>query len=261
MNNLVKDFKLGKDLKGYRQVVFELSDATEVLDEKGIVVGNSLQYDDEAIETNSYKKSETKVNKEENINKNNYEITKSIMQKRLDSLGIEDYTISLDNKTGRIYLQIPEDSKTDRVVSNITEKGNFEIKDSEDGTVHISGKNIKKVSTMYNTTETGTTVYLHIQLDKEGTEILKDISTNTYAKLPETSSEDENTASENTTDEDANESTKNETENKEEKDKSDDKSDEDKKDEENCTNCRSGTCSDCCGYIWCQTNSENESSG
>ena len=226
MKNIIKDFKLSKDLKGYRQIIFEVSDATEVLDEKGLVVGNSLQYSDSDIEANSYQKSETKVNKDEDINKENYELTKTIMQKRLDALRIDDYTISLDKETGKIYLQIPEDENADRVVSNLAEKGSFEIKDSEDGTVHISAKHIKKANAMYNTTETGTVAYLLIQLNKEGKDILKDISTNQYAKIEETTDENE------ISDEAENETAENETDNSEDKEsENENEEDEENKDE------------------------------
>ena len=64
MENVVKDYKFSKDFTGYRQVVFEVSDALEVTDADGKLVGNTDQYDDSAIESNSYKKTDVKVNKE-----------------------------------------------------------------------------------------------------------------------------------------------------------------------------------------------------
>ena len=183
MENRVKGYDLTKDLSGYRQVMFELSDATEVLDKDGQVVGNTDTYDDETIKSNSYKKSKTPVNKAEDLKKENYETTKTIIEKRLNSMEIQDYTLSLDKQTGKMYLQLTEDGVTDRVVSNILETGSFEIKDSKDGTVHITKNHLEKASALYNTTETGTTVYLHMQLNKEGTAILKDLSTNKYATI------------------------------------------------------------------------------
>lgn len=185
MENIIKGYDLTKDLSGYRQVMFEISDATEVLDSDGHVVGNTDNYDDDAIEKNSYKKGKTPVNKDEDLKKENYEITKNIIEKRLNLMGIEDYNLSIDKSTGKIYLQLTEDSATDRVVSNIIETGSFEIKDSKDGTIYISKDKLKKATAMYNTTETGTIVYLHMQLDEEGTSILADLSTNKYASIEE----------------------------------------------------------------------------
>lgn len=195
MQNIIKGYDLSKDLKGYRQLIFELSDATEVKDSDGKVIGNTDQYDDETIKSNKYKKTKTLVNNEEELNKENYEKVKEIIEKRLDLMSVEDYQLSLDKNSGEIYVQLPEDTSTDRIVSNILETGSFEIKDSKDGTVYITNQNLKKVSAMYNTTEAGTTVYLDIQLDKQGTSILKDLTTNQYAKIVET----EETADENKT--------------------------------------------------------------
>jgi len=211
IKNIIKGYDLTKDLSGYRQIIFELSDATEVLDKDGKLVGNTDQYDDEAIKTNSYKKSKTPVNKAEDLKKENYESTKKIIEKRLDLMDIQDYTLSIDKPTGKMYLQLTEDSFTDRVVSNILETGSFEIKDSKDNTVYITKNHLKSASAMYNTTETGTIVYLHMQLNKEGASILKDLSTNQYAKIDTTSET----------------ATKNETSSKESKE--DDKSEEKEK--------------------------------
>lgn len=219
MENIIKQYEYTKDLSGYRQIMFEISEATEVLDSEGKVIGNTDQYDDETIKSNKYKKSKTAVNKEEALNKENYELSKKIIENRLDLMGIEDYTLSLEKETGKMYLQIPEDSNTDRVVSNIIETGSFEIKDSEDNTIYLTNKNLKKASAMYNTTETGTTVYIHMQLDKEGTAVLKELSENQYATVPE--SNDENTTSE---EEQKNETSKEETGSKKD-DKKDDKKD------------------------------------
>ena len=39
--NQVKEYQLDTDLSGYREILFEISDATEVLDKDGNVQGNS----------------------------------------------------------------------------------------------------------------------------------------------------------------------------------------------------------------------------
>ena len=199
MENIVKDYSLSKDLEGYRQVIFDVSDATQVQDESGNVVGDTNTYDDDTIESYKYKKTDTPVNPEDVLKTENYETSKSIMENRLKEFGVTDYNLSLDKKTGMMYLQIPEDNQTDRVISNIKELGGFEIKDSEDGTVYINSNHIKQAKAMYNTTSTGTTVYLEIQLNKEGTQILKNLSENEYATLPEETKSDENSEETGTT--------------------------------------------------------------
>ena len=205
MENQVKDYDLSKDLKGYRELVFKVSDATEVLDSNGKVVGNTDEYTDSSIETNSYKKSENKINASEDLTKENYEKAKSIIEKRLKSLNVEDYNLSLDEESGNIYLQIPENSDTDHTVSNILQVAKFEIKDQDDtSNVLVTNDDLKKISAVYNTTSSGTTVYLQIEFNKNGKNILKQISTGDYAtdeNLTNTTnttgntSEDENTNS------------------------------------------------------------------
>ena len=165
MENIVKGYTLGNDLKGYRETVFEIDAET----------------------SDDLKKVE------------NYEKSKDLVEKRLNKYGVEDYNLSLDKKTGKMYLQITENDLTDTMVSNVKETGKFEIKDSEDGTVLLDNSKIETVRAMYNTSENGTIVYLEIKLNKEGTEILSDMSTNKYATLKEENKEENKTSEDNTT--------------------------------------------------------------
>lgn len=201
MVNKVKGYELAKDLKGYREVVFKVSDAVEVRDSEGELMGNTDLYSDSDIESNSLTKTENKVNSDESLNLENYEKCKSIIEKRLNFLNVEDYNLSLDVQNGTITLQIPENSETDHTVSNILQVSKFEIRDSEDSSnVFITNDNIKDISSVYNTDQNGTTVYLQILLNKEGTNKLKEISTGEYATKPEDESQnEENTDSENET--------------------------------------------------------------
>ena len=223
MNNLIKDFSLGKDFTGYREIMLEVSDANKVVDSENKVVGDTDSYDDSSIESNSYKKSDEKVNSDEKLNIDNYEKTKSIIEKRLKDFGVQDYNLSMDKESGKIYIQIPEDSNTDRVVSNITEIGGVELKDSEDDTkVLLTKDNFKNAQVLYSSTETGTAVFLSLNFDNDGKRILEDISENEYKKIEETSEED-NTDEKDS--EEENESKENE--------KSDEKESEEKDSEEN----------------------------
>ncbi len=201
MVNKVKEYELAKDLKGYREVVFEVSDAVEVRNSEGELMGNTDMYSDSNIEANSLTKTENKVNSDDSLTLENYEKCKSIIEKRLNFLNVEDYNLSLDAQNGTITLQIPEDSETDHTVSNILQVSKFEIRDSEDSSnVFITNDDIKDISSAYNTDQNGTTVYLQILLNKEGTNKLKEISTGEYATKPEDENQnEENTETENET--------------------------------------------------------------
>lgn len=191
MNNLIKDFSLGKDFTGYREIILEVSDASKVLDSNNKVVGDTDTYDDSSISSNSYKKSEEKVNGEEKLNEDNYEKTKTIIEKRLNDLKVQDYNLSMDKESGKIYIQIPENASTDKVVSNITEIGSVELKDSEDDTkVLLTTDRFKKARAFYTTGTTGTAVGLELIFDKQGNDIFKELSENEYKTIEE--SDDEN---------------------------------------------------------------------
>lgn len=205
MENQVKSYDLGKDLSGYRELIFKVSDATEVLDSSGKVVGNTDSYTDSTIESNSYQKTENKINAEQDLTEENYEKAKSILQTRLNTLNVEDYNISVDKQNGTIYLQLPEDNETDHIVSNILQVAKFEIKDSEDTSkVFLTNDDIKKVSTVYNTTSSGTTVYLEFRFNKTGKNVLGELSEGDYATKENTTSnstENTNSTEEDSTDE------------------------------------------------------------
>ena len=186
MNNLVKEYNLSKDLKGYREIILKVSDANKVLDADKKVIGDTDSYDDDTIKEQKYTKSDEKVNSSEVLNEQNYEKSKSIIEKRLSKLGVQDYNLSMDKQSGTIYIQIPEDTNTDRVVNNITQTGSVELKDSKDDSkVYLKSENLKEAKVLYNQETTGTAVYMSLQFNKEGKEILKNISENEYKTLPE----------------------------------------------------------------------------
>lgn len=190
--NIVKDYELSSDLTGYRELIFEISDATEVLDSEGKKVGNTDSVSEELISQNNYQKTENKINSDEDKNIDNFNKVKSIIEKRLRGLGTTDYNISINEETGKIFLRLAEDEETDHTIGNLLQVGKFQIKDSEDESkVLIEGKDLKKVSSVYNTTEKGTTVYLQIELDKEATNKFADITENEY-KTIEKSQEEKN---------------------------------------------------------------------
>ncbi len=186
MNNLVKEYNLSKDLKGYREIILKVSDANKVLDADKKVIGDTDSYNDDTIKEQKYTKSDEKVNSSEVLNEQNYEKSKSIIEKRLSKFGVQDYNLSMDKQSGTIYIQIPEDTNTDRVVNNITQTGSVELKDSKDDTkVYLKSENLKEAKVLYNQENTGTAVYMSLQFNKEGKEILKNISENEYKTLPE----------------------------------------------------------------------------
>lgn len=176
MSNVVKNYSYAMDINGARTLKLSLSDD----------------------------------NSDEVKTENNYQIAKSIIEKRLKKLGVEEYKISLNNQNGEMIIQIPESTKTDDVVSNLTTVGKFEILDSETNEVLLDNSAIKSSSVLYNSTSSGTSVYLEIAFNKEGKNKLEEIS-KTYVKIENNTTED-NTATENTNSEEINNTETNNTE-------------------------------------------------
>ena len=195
VKNILPEFKLGAELSGTRNVGLVVSTATNtvIYDKDGNVV------EEEGEETTTQ---EVPINATETLSEENYKLTMEIIEKRLSSIKAVDANLNVENavdyyeikrneQNGDIVVKIPENSNTDMVVQYMAIKGTFNIVDEQDN-VLMNNSDIKKTQVAYNSTDSGISVYLTIQFNKEGTQKLKDIS-NTYIK---------------TTDEEGNETTK-----------------------------------------------------
>lgn len=145
------------------------------------------------------------VNSTEILTQQNYELSKKIVEERLnkfkqiqynisgltESKAVDYYTIKQDNETGKITLELPENDNTNMVLQYAAIKATFNVVD-EDGNILMDNSHIEKANVAYSSSDSGITVYLTINFNKEGTQKLKEIS-NTYIK---------------TTDEDGNDTTK-----------------------------------------------------
>ena len=164
MSNIVKDYSYAMDLNGARTLKLVL---------------NSENSDEEKTEEN-------------------YQKAKTIIEKRLKKLGVEEYKIALNSENGEMIIQMPENTSTDSIVSNLTTVGKFEIIDSETNEVLLDNNSIQSSSVLYNTTTSGTSVYLEIAFNKEGKSKLEEIS-KTYVKSESNTTTENNTSTENTT--------------------------------------------------------------
>lgn len=183
--NLVPEYKLGMDLEGGRRVslVVDTSSNTVIYD----IDGNIVEEEGEDTTTK-----EELVNSKDALTLDNYNKSKNIMEKRLNEMGVSDYTIRADETNGTVYVELPENADTDLICSYLAIPGKFTVTNDE-GEVLLDGTHIKRAQVGYSYVDSGTAIYLNIELNKEGTQIFKDI-TNTYVK---------------TTDEEGNDTTKN----------------------------------------------------
>ena len=177
MKNLLPEYALGRDLKGGRGVTLEVHNHDH---------DHNHEHEHEEENKEEKKSEEEKAEEHEHKEptKDDFKVAKNIIDNRLDSMGAQDFLLSLDENTGLINVQIEEGVRTDELIQYMSLPGEFIVED-EEGKVLLNTSNLKRVRTMYgqvsNETEEGYKVYLKIELDQDGAEKLKEIS-KTYIK-------------------------------------------------------------------------------
>lgn len=155
MKNIIPDYELGMDLYGARHIVAKVDD----------------------------------TNAEDMLTYDNYIKSKEIIEERLKFLEISDYLVRLDDATGAIDIEIPEDATTDYFVEYTGMQGKFTMTDDETSEVLLDNNSLKKASIQYGTSSAGTTVYLVIEFNKEGSSKLQEVS-KTYIKSTDSEGND-----------------------------------------------------------------------
>ena len=156
MEDKVKEYSLGRELKGERLIELKISD--------GSTEGKTAP-------------------SEEEKNVENYETVKKTIEKRLKSLKAQDYTISLNKENGVIRVELPEDDQTDDLAYYLIASGKVEIKEKDTSTELLNEKMVKKAQYTYTSNADGEyQVYLEIALTEEGQAKIEEVKNN-YAIL------------------------------------------------------------------------------
>lgn len=155
MKNIIPDYELGMDLYGARHIVAKTDD----------------------------------TNAEDMLTYDNYIKSKEIIEERLKFLEISDYLVRLDEATGEIDIEIPEDATTDYFAEYTGMQGKFTMTDDETSEILLDNNSLKKASIQYGTSSAGTTVYLVIEFNKEGSSKLQEVS-KTYIKSTDSEGND-----------------------------------------------------------------------
>lgn len=201
MSNKVKEYSYAMDLKGARTIRLKVDDTKQTIikDAEGKEVEQTEELTDEQIAEKGYTKEEKTENSAEVLTQENYQASKKIIEKRLEKLGVNNYVVKLDEQTGEILVELPENEATDNIISNIGTTGKFEIVDKQTDEVLMDDHDIKLANVVYGsgsnsgTTASGTMVYLNIEFTKEGSQKLENISNQYREEETENTENAENT--------------------------------------------------------------------
>lgn len=193
MVSRIPEYKSGTNIKGYRIVTLEVSeDGTKSGEEST----ENKTTENEVAENETSNNEESK-NTENNAD--NYKKSAEIIKKRLKNLKVEDYSVSLDENTGKIEIDLPENDQTDIILSDITQKGNFQIADSSTNEVLLSNSDIKSVDVGKQVNGSYTVVYMNINFNMQGAKKFKNVTVKYQNNVSENTIAAGNTAEENTT--------------------------------------------------------------
>ncbi len=189
MKNIVKEYQLGMNLGGSRQIELNVNTSTKTI--KYDAEGKEIASTDKTTEAATTE--EKKINEEDVLTTENYKQVRTILEKRLKKMGLAEYEIRQNTEDGKLVINIPENDETDNIVAQLQYQGKFEITDNDTNEVLMTNSDIKSAKAGYGTTSSGTTsIFVSIQFNKEGTEKYKDI-TKTYVETKTTNESGEET--------------------------------------------------------------------
>ena len=229
MKNRLPDYVLGSSIKGYRHITLVASESTNEDENNTNSTSNTTENTTEnatenetsnttenATENNTTENAVNTTNTtSENVNTaSNYKKSANIIKRRLKDLNIDNYNVTCDESTGRIVVDLPEDDKTDIILSDLTEVGKFTIEDSETGEVLLDNGDVKSVKFgQQNTgTSSSSSLIMGIEFNSKGTKKFRNITKEYQNELAENSTEESNTTNSTNT-------TENSTDSSEKKDK------------------------------------------
>lgn len=229
MKNRLPDYVLGSSIKGYRHITLVASESTNEDENNTNSTSNTTENTTEnstdnetsnttenATENNTTENAVNTTNTtSENVNTaSNYKKSANIIKRRLKVLNIDNYNVTCDESTGRIVVDLPEDDKTDIILSDLTEVGKFTIENSETGEVLLDNGDVKSVKFGQQNTgaSSSSSLIMGIEFNSKGTKKFRNITKEYQNELAENSTEESNTTNSTNT-------TENSTDSSEKKDK------------------------------------------
>lgn len=174
--NLLPNIKLGMEFGQTRTITANVSEQTTktIYDAEGNIITpeDGVEYTEEA----GYKTVETPVNDASIKTLENYRKTKDIIEKRLEENNIADFNIELDEKTGQIKLQIPENESADEIEYLIKNTGSLILLDSETFEVVFDNSYFDKAEVMRSQGDIETGIFLQLSFNEEGTKRINELA-------------------------------------------------------------------------------------
>lgn len=187
MVSRIPEYKSGTNIKGHRIVTLEVSEDGKTSGEEST---ENKTTENEVAENETSNNAESK-NTENNTD--NYKKSAEIIKKRLKNLKVEDYSVSLDENTGKIEIDLPENDQTDILLSDITQKGNFQIADSSTNEVLLSNSDVKSVDVGKQVNGSYSVVYMNINFNMQGAKKFKNVTVKYQNNVSENTIAAENT--------------------------------------------------------------------
>ena len=192
MENKVKDYELGRELDSQRVIELKIKETStdnskENSSEETTDSGNTEETE-KSEETTSTENEST----ENKLTEKDYENAKKIMEKRLQALGAQDYTISLDKENGTVRVELAENDNVDMYIYYLYASQKITIKDTDSKDILLNDDMIKGAKYSYSNDSKGAyQVYEEIELTKDGQAKLNELL-NDYALLATDVTEIEN---------------------------------------------------------------------
>ena len=183
MENKVKNYELGRELNSQRVVELKIK-------ENSAESSSDNSKENSSEEMKNTDSSEEKTESE--LTEKDYENAKKIMEKRLQSLGAQDYTISLNKENGTVRVELPENDNVDMYIYYLYASQKITIKDTDSKDILLNDEMIKGAKYSYSNDSKGAyQVYEEIELTKDGQAKLNELL-NDYALLATDVTEIEN---------------------------------------------------------------------
>lgn len=174
MKDVVPNYVLSADLVGYRQVTLQIKEETEETTENATENKTTENTTSEENKTEENKEEKKELTAEEKAN--NYRANADVIRSRFKSLKVENFTVSVDEVTGKMEITVPEDDRTDIILSDICQVGKFKITDKETGEELMNNDDVSSVVIGETSYAGSLTTYMSINFNAKGRGKFSDIT-------------------------------------------------------------------------------------